>query len=129
MCAVPYCQTRPASALWGWLLVAMVLAQSLGLMHTIVHAIPPHGERQGYALQTKVHGGAITTWVADLFAAHDDESDCRLYDQFSHGDCVPAIALLCLPSHAVPGYLEIVEASQPPILAAPVRARGPPPIR
>ena len=68
-------------------------------------------------------------WVADLFAAHDDESDCRLYDQLSHGDCVPALPLLCVPAQALPDFLRIFEASLPVMHAALVQARGPPSVR
>lgn len=107
----------------------MVLTQSLGFMHGIVHTGPPHVERELGALRAEPHERVVTAWLTQLFAAHDDESDCRLYDQFSHGDCVPALPLVCLPSQAVPDFLQIFEASQPSMPAALVQARGPPSVR
>ena len=120
---------RWAISLWTWLLVAMVLTQSLGLMHNIVHGAPAQVEREACALQSGKHESVITGWVAGLFAAHHDESDCRLYDQFSHGDGVPTMPLLCLPSQELPRFLEIFEASLPSMPAALVQARGPPSVR
>lgn len=130
MIASPHALTRNrAAGLWAWLIAAMVLAQSLGFMHGIVHAVPAQVERQVCPLQAEVHGRAITGWVADLFAVHDDESDCRLYDQFSHGDCAPAMPVLCIPSLAVADFSRIFEAPSPVTPAALVQARGPPPFR
>ena len=94
----PRRHARPASVAWAWLLAAMVLAQSLGVLHNVVHAVPAHRDGPVCALRTEVPEHVTTGWVADLFAAHGDESDCRLYDQFSHGDCVLAMPLLCLPA-------------------------------
>lgn len=119
-----------AIGLWAWLLVAMVAAQSLGFMHNIVHAVPPHSERQVCPLHAEAHERVTTTgWIAQLFAAHGDESDCRLYDQFSHGDCMPAVPALCFPPQVLPSFLQVFEASLPLMPAALVQARGPPSVR
>ena len=121
---------RQARGLWAWLLVAMVAAQSLGFMHNIVHAVPPHAERQVCPLHPEVHERATATgWVAQLFAAHSDESDCRLYDQFSHGDSMPSVPALFVPLQALPVFLQVFEASLPLMPAALVQARGPPSVR
>lgn len=119
-----------AIAFWAWLLVAMVAAQSLGAMHTIVHATAAHATHQAGPAHSEAQGRAITTgWVAKLFAAHSDESDCRLYDQVSHGDCMPAVPLLGFPLQLTPLFLQVFEALPPLIFAALVQARGPPSIR
>ena len=128
---------RRAPGLWAWLLTAMVLAQTLGFMHNIVHA--PAAQHGGQTcllhteVHTEVHAGAqeraANAWLADLFAAHDDESDCRLYDQFSHGDCMPAVPLLCLPTQVLPDFLQMFLASSPSTPDALVQARGPPSVR
>jgi len=72
------------------LVAALMLAQALGLMHRVVHAPGLHGahahqhvhEDDDEHLDTHAHGkeGA---GVRALFAAHDDESTCRLLDAVS----------------------------------------------
>lgn len=121
---------RRASHWWAWLLVAMVAAQSIGFMHTIVHAAPAHGERQVCPFHADAQERAIATgWVAQLFAAHGDESDCRLYDQLSGGDSMPAVPLLFAPLQELPGFVQAFAAPRPPMPAVLVQARGPPSIR
>lgn len=119
---------RPIAGLLAWLVAAMLLAQALGLMHGIVHA--PHAG----ALHQSVAGGQLDGelaqgWVARLFAAHDDDSACRLYDQTSHGDCAPAVGALPLPVLLAPDFFAIFEALAPSLPAALIQARGPPPVR
>ena len=92
-----------------------------------------HAPTGKLALNAAVEARGIT-WIrqpidADLFAAHGDESDCRLYDQVSNGDCVPARPLLCLPAQALRDFLKIFKASLPVMPAALVQARGPPSVR
>jgi hypothetical protein len=130
MTTSPYSTTprRPAS-LWALLLVAMVLAQSLGLMHGVIHTAPLNAERHVPSVHGDVHEHAARSWLADLYAAHHHESDCRLYDQFSHGDCVPAMAILWIPLLATPAFLKVFEAPSPLTHAALVQARGPPLLR
>jgi hypothetical protein len=131
MSNLPKMQTRHlARALWAWLLVAMVAVQILGFMHHIMHAAPPLGEGQVYQLRVNVHEPAIAkSWVAQLFAEHDDESGCRLYDQCSHGAFIPAVPAVCLPSQALLEFLQVFAASILLMNLALVQARGPPSIR
>ena len=66
------------------LLIALVLVQTLGLMHRIVHA---HGRSQPAEVPAvSVDGGGAESWVKALFEGHDSERDCAQYDQLSHGD-------------------------------------------
>jgi len=66
------------------LLVALVLVQTLGLMHRIVHV---HGRSQPADVPAlSVDGGSSESWVKALFEGHDSERDCAQYDQLSHGD-------------------------------------------
>ena len=63
------------------LLVALVVVQTLGLMHRIVHL---HG--RSLASIVNVVGDPGESWVKALFEGHDRERDCAQYDQLSHGD-------------------------------------------
>ena len=66
------------------LLVALVIAQTLGLMHRIVHL---HGRSQpSDAPAVSVVGDTGESWAKALFDGHDNERDCAQYDQLSHGD-------------------------------------------
>ena len=71
-------------SVFALLLIALVLVQTLGLMHRIVHA---HGRSQTAELPAvNVDGGSAESWVKALFEGHDSERDCAQYDQLSHGD-------------------------------------------
>ena len=104
-------------------LLAFALAQALGLMHRVVHA-PWLG-------QGLVHASADALqpdvpWVKALFAGHDSERGCDLYDQSSHADLAcgdaPGLALQA-PTAAAnvihPGWQLAAQA-------AGFLARGPP---
>lgn len=113
---VPGQTARPAGWLAaGLLAVALLLSQALGLVHGVVH------------------GGAPTVASAQplehLFDEHDDASSCRLFDQASHADLAPALALV-LP--VLPLFAVWVPCPVGPVLprqGAPFEARGPPPRR
>lgn len=75
-------------------LLAFALAQALGLMHRIVHApFAGHGAVQAAAEAPR----AGVSWLKALFAGHDSERGCDLYDQSSHADLAcgdaPVLAL------------------------------------
>ena len=141
----PHGQRRSwARGLWAWLLVAMVLAQTLGFMHTIVHALTPnqsHPASSVYLLPEHIgehtHGSAHAAsheplhegWLAQLFNTHGDTSDCRLFDHVSHGDGLPGVPALTIPTLTLPVFLPVFEAVLPLATAALVRARGPPLLR
>ena len=110
-------------ALIASVLLAFVLAQALGLMHRIVHA-----PFVGYGL---VHASAEApradvSWVKALFAGHDHERGCDLYDQSSHADLACGDA----PSLALQGPTTGTEQLHPgwqlAAQAAGFLARGPP---
>lgn len=120
----------------GWLLCALVAAQALGLMHRIVHL--PHGPWQAHEhaheyahehahehAHADAHGHEGLGWVADLFAGHDDDSSCRLFDPLNHegAACVPAVVL---PAVAALFFLETLQGDFVARWAALFDARGPP---
>lgn len=102
------------------LLVALVLAQTLGLIHRIVHA--PIG---GHPAVTASASSGIA-WMKALFAGHSSEQGCHLYDQLSHADAVPQAPSAALVVHdidAVPSWYSGVQVAAQ---AAGFLARGPP---
>lgn len=103
-----------------FLLSALVLAQALGLMHRAVHL--PHGQAhaQEHTPHEHEHG-----WVAELFAGHDDDSTCRLFDPLNleGAACVPTVVL---PALAALFFLETLQGDFVARWAALFDARGPP---
>lgn len=94
-----------------WLLVsALLLFQTFGFVHGVMHpsgrgaavrfAVKPTAAFAagianagvGQAAPSAAKGG-----LALLFSSHSSDSDCRLYDQASHGAAAPQVACLALP--------------------------------
>lgn len=119
--------TPTASAwLWAWLVAAIFLAQSLGLIHSVLHSATPHGVHVGVDLQAGTHEDADSNGLARLFLGHDNASDCRLYDQVSHGDGMPTAALLQLAVAHPPALTQVFQALAPLKPTVRLQARGPP---
>ncbi|MDP3137125.1 MAG: hypothetical protein Q8N17_12440 [Burkholderiaceae bacterium] len=80
--------THRLPALWAWTLaVALLYAQTLGLLHGMAHA----------ALAQKVASVSMFAGGGP-FQGHDSGSgDCRLFDQASHGDALTCAAVPALP--------------------------------
>jgi hypothetical protein len=104
-------------------LLAFVLAQALGLMHRVVHA-PLLG--QGVVKASAEAPQAGVTWVKALFAGHDHEHGCKLYDQSTHADLARGDA----PGLALQGPAAVADLIHPgwqlAAQAAGFLARGPP---
>jgi hypothetical protein len=111
---------------------ALLWAQALGLAHRIVHG-PQLGGLHALA-QPAVAAPDATAVVADgflaqLFAGHQADSDCRVFEQLSHADTLPVLPLLALPALAPLPPLAVVAASLLIRLVLPFQARGPPTVR
>ncbi|MEQ1685152.1 MAG: hypothetical protein ABL916_16010 [Burkholderiaceae bacterium] len=110
-------------ALITGVLLAFVLAQALGLMHRVVHA-PFVGHDVAQASAEVPQGGV--SWLKALFAGHDSERGCDLYDQSSHAD----LACGDVPSMALQGPSATADVIHPgwqlAAQAAGFLARGPP---
>ncbi len=110
-------------ALITGVLLAFVLAQALGLMHRVVHA-PLLG--QGFVHASAEAPQPDMSWVKALFAGHDNERGCDLYDQSSHADLACGDA----PGLALQGPTSGTEQLHPgwqlAAQAAGFLARGPP---
>jgi hypothetical protein len=111
---------------WACLAVlALALAQWLAAVHGFVHT--GHGdEPHRHAPAADEAQPVANSWLTALFAVHDDETDCRLYDQAGHDALTPA--LVAPPRPAMPAAL-VVDAARCEALArwaALFQARAPP---
>jgi hypothetical protein len=109
------------------LVLCLLLSQALGFMHGIEHAPHrPHHDYQHDKQFDATASDAHTSWVADLFAGHSEESTCQVFDQLSHGSAllghVADIAQLTLSSF----FLDTYRGATPPFQRSLVQARGPP---
>ncbi len=115
------------------LVLCLLLSQALGFIHSIEHA--PHSQHRDHLhdrdhqLNTQIDAAASaahTSWVADLFAGHSEESTCQVFDQLSHGSALLGhsldIAQLTLSSF----FLDTYRGATPPYQRSLVQARGPP---
>ena len=117
---------RNRSLLLWWLALALLVAPAVGHMHRIVHGPQtqtPQARVHAPHAQAQAHG------VADLFAVHGDDSSCRLFDQLTHSDALPAMAVPALPLLLVPFLFRRLERDIVAREAALFDARGPPALR
>jgi hypothetical protein len=108
----------------GVLALALVLAQSIGLIHGIAHA--PLLTNNVFADQA---GDASSSFVEQLFGDHQDQSGnakCHLFDQSNHLDGLCNVSAVVLPTHfATATPIAFTGLSAARWLAA-LHARGPP---
>ncbi len=117
-------------AAWGYMALVLLLAPLLGLMHGVVHgaggglpAVQTHAYDGSHSVRqaTESHG-----WLADLFAAHTTEADCRVYDQLCHSGGVATPPALVLPVVLTSFVFHFLEGEVLARRAALFEARGPP---
>ena len=117
-------------AAWGYLALVLLLAPVLGLLHGVVHTAGDHP--QAAHKQTQAHaveaGGLAHGhgWMDELFSAHVNDSDCRVFDQLCHSQAPPALPLLVLPMVLSPLVFHFLEGEVLARWAALFEARGPP---
>jgi hypothetical protein len=103
--------------------LALLLAQALGLAHGIAHP-----NAQGLAFVAASHAGDAHVGAHDGQAHDEGSPQCRLIDQLTHADLLVAPPPAALPG-ASPAPLPTFAARQAPALEAErPRARGPPPL-
>lgn len=118
---------------WGYLALVLLLAPLLGLMHGVVHG----GGGLLHAAELQVHEGDSRThphagahgWLADLFSAHADDSDCRVYNGLCHSDGMAPPPALVLPIALSPFVFHFLEGEVLARKAALFEARAPPLVR
>lgn len=135
---------RARSGALVWLLVlALLLVQTLGLLHGTVHGAT-HGWAQGSSLHAAIGGGRLTVrsdslarqpavsavpannWFMAVFSSHTSDADCRLYDQASHGSAALHVTTVALPVLLPSSAVAIFAGEALARWAALFDARGPP---
>ena len=118
----------------GYLACTLLLAQTLGLMHGVVHEAGNERHAQAPSADhnyshSHSHGGGSThpgDWLESLFSSHDGGADCRLFDQASHGSAAPTLAQSSLPTLPPSVAVAIFQGETLARWAALFDARGPP---
>lgn len=109
---------------------ALLWAQALGLAHRIVHGpqlASLHAVSQAATAEVSAAGAVVADgFLAQLFAGHQADSDCRVFEQLSHADTLPAVPLLALPALAPLPPVAVAAAGRFICLRLPFQARGPP---
>ena len=138
---LPRTSARSLAGVMAWVLACtLLLAQTLGLMHGVVHVPQAHVHSSGHHHDhdhehehehEHDHADAAdadhgTGWLASLFSLHDGDSDCRLFDQASHGSTVPALVAVVLPMVLSSFVFDISRGEALARWAALFDARGPP---
>ena len=114
-----------------WLvLFALVAAQTLGLMHRVVH-VPVFGGDAAVVsiIHAQDEGRHSQGWTVTLFGGHGGEPACRLFDQLSQGGCLPSVPAVLLPVTAPLFFLPWFQGEALARWAALFDARGPPQLR
>ena len=121
--------SRPSTRTIVWFLaLALLFAQTLGLMHGTVHGPGSYGgflstkASVAKAERAHTHHGVVDS----LFSSHTSDADCRLYDQASHGSAALHVASLVLPVLLPSLAVAIFEGEALARWAALFDARGPP---
>ena len=110
---------------WSWVLAcALLAAHTLGAVHGVAHARIGGGAPSASQSIAAPQSIAVAA-LAKLFKTHDDGSGCRLYDQLSHGDAVPAAVAATAPTPAADCAITAT-ADVAASTSLPFRARGPP---
>ncbi len=111
----------------AYLALVLVLAPLMGLMHGVTHGgMDPGHATAAHLLEGDDGHGHAQGWLADLFSAHGDDSDCRVYDQLSHGDAAPVLPLVALPLALSAFVFLFLQGETLARRAALFEARGPP---
>ena len=129
--------------------IALLTAQTLGLLHGILHnagttmavaasgadvplshsnSVEPDGRRAPGGDGMRGHSGAAG-FLAHLFSDHLVSADCRAYDQLSHLDAAPGVAAVVLPLVLTPFLLSTLTGLATARWHALFQARGPPSLR
>lgn len=117
---------------WVWCLVAALLtAQMLGQLHAVHHggaghapaAFAVHEAHDAHEAHEAHHDAGV---LHVLFSPHQNEKECRLYDQLRDVCAAPGVAAIFLP-RAAPGLaVAIFQGNALARWAALFDARGPP---
>ena len=137
-----------AVAVAVWFSLALLAAQTLGLLHGIVHSPAAAGATYESSAQrhTAAADAGVTpavtfgvtfggsrassaSFLTQLFSGHLGDADCRAYDQLSHFDAAPGCVALVLPVVLTPFLLSTLTGLATARWHALFQARGPPSLR
>ena len=119
--------------------IALLAAQTLGLLHGILHR--PAAAAAAYELSVQTQkaaddgftagrrGNGSASFLTQLFSGHLGDADCRAYDQLSHFDAVAGGSALLLPLVLTPLLLSTLTGLATARWHALFQARGPPSLR
>ena len=128
----------------GCLAVVLVLTQTLGLIHGVTHAeVFAAAAGHSHAVADQDHhadhdrddhqhtdhdlkAAPASGLVAAVFASHEQDSDCRLFDQCSQGAGVANVLRQSLPVVTPPFEVAVFQGNALARWAALFDARGPP---
>ena len=96
-------------------------------MHSVVDA--DDGSANDHADAQDHDHGHSDDGLLRLFAGHDGESVCHLFDQLSLGSCMPSFATAVPLLSLARCFVDFFEASQRLPVPTVARARGPPTVR
>lgn len=111
-----------------WLVLSLLLSQSLGQLHAVkhggqvstVHAVGEH------EVHDAPHGHDGDGFLDLLFSEHGSASDCRVYDHLSDGQSMPFLLVVPLPIVLPSRLVAIFAGDALARWAALFDARGPP---
>ena len=121
-------------AAWGYLALVLLLAPLLGLMHGLVHGASgdrPVAQIHWAEAEAEANGAAHQHGhdhhgLNDLFSAHGQAADCRVFDQLSHSGVPPVLPQMALPMALSTFAFLFFEGEVHAQWAALFEARGPP---
>lgn len=132
-------QQHWSQRLMGVLAFVLLLNQTLGPLHGVVHAPSsmsavgthqPHARAGAYAVAAPDR--SADSLFSRLFEGHSRDSgsaDCRLFDQSSHCDAMPGVPVLALPLVLQPFDFSVLPGLAVARWHALFQARGPPSVR
>ena len=123
--------TRPLHPLWVLTFaLAMLLAQSLGLLHRATAPVP---QVHTHATQAHTHASAHDhahghegDFLGKLFAGHASDADCQIFDQLSSSDAASALLAVGLSLALTSALCTLPQGLASARWHAQFQARGPP---
>lgn len=105
---------------------ALVLSQTWGLLHGVVHGGFSGSGPQALSDHPATHEPGPRDSLIAVFGHPDSPTDCRLYDQVSHADALPAVVAGVLPLVLQPCVFSVLSGLAVARWHAQFLARGPP---
>lgn len=121
-------RARPRHRLACFLVIALLVAQWLGVVHRAAHAATPACIVPAVAtVEAEDHSGR---WLESLFGEHREATpDCLLLDQLAHADTLPGAAPPAAPPLPSPEVASAARLEPRARCSFHFHARGPPAFR